>query len=88
MNEGKFKTDAMFDKNNAFVGHGIGHYKCYCDMIGASLEMTKSDICYDYFYMVFYGKLLGNAASVLVVVFNIASRKVVIGLIEKIGLPT
>ena len=71
------------------LGHGTGKYQCYCEKYGTidSLD-NKTDMCYDFIYMSYYGKLLGNVASVLVVVFNIASRKTVISMIEKIGLPT
>lgn len=85
----KFWSYAEIDKNNTMLGHGTGKYQCYCEKY-ASFESVKNkmDLCRDFMYMSYYGKLLGNFASILVVVFNIASRKTVISLIEKIGLPT
>jgi len=72
------------------IYHGTGKYQCYCAKHSGISELLndKNNICNDYVNMIYYGKILGNTATILVIVFNIASRKAVIKLIERIGLWT
>ena len=84
-----FEHYAKLDKNNTMIFHGTGKYQCFCEKHSSVTSFwNDGDLCHDYVYTSYYGKLLGNIATILVVVFNIASRKTVIAMIEKIGLPT